>query len=244
MKTDQFLVSVIIPVYNGEAFLAEAVESIQQQDHRPLEIIIVDDGSTDGTKKIAASFEDNIRYTYQHHSGPVVARNQGLRMAHGDVIGFLDADDLWLRNSLRLRLVRLVCDPSVEIVIGHTQIIRQRGVSDGKPRFEKYRRPWPALSLGSAIIRKPVFDKVGLFDHTLPFGEDVDWFLRAQEFGISMKIIQEVTQYYRRHTNNVTNQTRLSQKYFAMALKKSLDRRRQQGDGIAIPLQRWFEPNK
>jgi glycosyltransferase involved in cell wall biosynthesis len=243
MKTDSFLVSVIIPVYNGEAFLAEAVESIQQQEHRLLEIIIVDDGSTDGTKKIAASLGENVRYTYQRHSGPGGARNRGLGMARGDVIGFLDADDLWLRNSLRLRLARLVDDPSVEIVMGHTQLIRRRGASDGKSGFETYRRPWPALSLGSATIRKSVFGKVGLFDHTLPLGEDVDWFLRAQEFGVSIEIIPEVTQYYRRHTNNVTNRTRLSQRYLAIALKKSLDRRRQQRDQVAAPLRRWFEPN-
>jgi glycosyltransferase involved in cell wall biosynthesis len=244
MGTDQFLVSVIIPVYNGTAFLTEAVESIQQQEHRPLEIIIVDDGSTDGTKEIATSFEENVRYTYQRHSGPVVARNRGLGMAYGDVIGFLDADDLWLRNSLSLRLERLVCDPSVEIVIGHTQLIRQREVSDGQPRFEKYRRPWPALSLGSAIIRKPVFDKVGLFDHTQPFCDDVDWLLRAQELGVSMAILPEVTLYYRRHKNNITNQTSLDQQYFVRAIKKSLDRRRQQRDQVATPLQQWFEANK
>lgn len=244
MKTDQFFVSVIIPVYNGEAFLAEAIESIQRQNYRSLEIIVVDDGSTDGTAEVATSFKDSIRYIHQLNSGPAAARNKGLRIAQGNVIGFLDADDLWPRNSLELRLVRLVGVPLVEIVLGYTQLLQQRGANDSKPRFEKYHRPWPALSLGSAIIRKSVFDTVGLFDQNQPFCDDVDWFLRAQELGVSMAILQEVTLYYRRHEKNITNQTSLDQKYFVTALKKSLDRRRQRKDKIAAPLRQWFEPNE
>src|SRR5712692_8045370 len=127
MKSDPFFVSVIVPVYNGEAFLAEAVDSIQRQAYQPLETIIVDDGSTDGTAGIAARFKDNVRYVYQSNNGPPAARNKGLKMARGNVIGFLDADDLWSENKLELQLAYLAEDSSVEIVLGHTQYIRLFG---------------------------------------------------------------------------------------------------------------------
>ena len=92
---DKPFVSVIIPAYNGEAYLAEAVESTQRQNYHPLEIIIVDDGSTDGTAQIATSFKGEVRYMYQPNSGgPAAGRNRGLKMARGEVIAFLDQDAL------------------------------------------------------------------------------------------------------------------------------------------------------
>ena len=120
MRCEPILVSVIIPVYNGEAFLVEAVESIQRQVHRPLEILIVDDGSTDNTAKIAAGFDDDVRYTFKPNGGPASARNTGLKMARGSVIGFLDVDDLWTEKKLEWQLTRFVSTPTLEIILGHT----------------------------------------------------------------------------------------------------------------------------
>ncbi len=97
MTNNDFFVSVIIPVYNGDAYLLDAVDSIQRQHYKPLEIIIIDDGSTDSTAEIAADLRGDVRYVYQPNSGPSAARNKGLRMARGEVIGFLDVDDLWCR---------------------------------------------------------------------------------------------------------------------------------------------------
>lgn len=240
MESKQFFVSVIIPVYNEEAFLAEAVESIQRQAYEPLEIIVVDDGSTDSTAQIAASFKGDVHYVFQTNSGPAAARNRGLRIAHGNVISFLDADDLWSENKLELQLARLADDPPVEIVLGYTQFIRISQTENGEPKFEKHPESWPAPSLGSAVIRSSAFGKVGFFDQTLPFNDDVDWFLRAKELGISIALHQEVTQFYRRHERNITNQRELNQSYFIKAIKKSLDRRRQE-DGIVVPMLKWFK---
>lgn len=236
MKADQFFVSVIIPVYNGEAFLAKAVESIQQQAYQPLEIIIIDDGSTDGTAKIAASFKDSVRYVYQPNSGPAAARNRGLRMARGSVIGFLDADDLWPENKLELQLACLFEAPPIEIVLGHIQYMRISAAKEGQPRFEKFSEPAVFFNLGSALFRKSVFDKVGLFDETLHCGEDVDWFMCAREKSVSIFILKEVTLLYRMHHNNMIRNKLTRDYYFINALKKSLDRRRQQNNGLAISL--------
>jgi glycosyltransferase involved in cell wall biosynthesis len=236
MKYEQFFVSVIIPVFNGEAFLAEAVESIQRQDYHPLEIIIVDDGSTDGTARIAASFKDSARYAYQPNSGPAAARNRGLRMAHGNVISFLDADDLWTDIKLELQLARLTDDPSVEIVIGRRQLVRLVGGVDGKHKFEKLSDPRTDLNLGSAVFRRSVFDRVGFFDETLYHCDDWDWFMRARELGVPMVIHHEVTLISRRHEQNMTNRVALGNLYTIRMLKKSLDRRRRQNNGLATSL--------
>ncbi len=85
MPSDSFFVSVIMPVYNGEAFLAEAALSVQRQHYEPLELIIVDDGSTDGTAEVAANLAGHVRYVYQPNRGAPAARNRGLKMARGNV---------------------------------------------------------------------------------------------------------------------------------------------------------------
>ncbi|MFA6055620.1 MAG: glycosyltransferase family A protein [Thermodesulfovibrionales bacterium] len=219
------LTSVIIPVYNGERYLAEAIESVLAQTYRPIEIIVVDDGSTDGSADVAKGFHDNIRYVFQPNSGPPAARNTGLRMANGNVIGFIDADDLWSNNKLSLQLERLDNNSSAEIVLGHLQFLLYR-ITDSKHEWEVSSDPQIALTLGSGVFRKSVFDKVGLFDETLYYGDDWDWFMRARELGVSMLIHKEVTLFYRRHKHNLTNQKKIGDTYIIRILKNSIDRRR------------------
>src|SRR5690606_28366702 len=117
-------VSVIIPVYNGERYLAEAVHSILAQTVPTLEIIVVDDGSTDGTARVAQRFGDAVCYVYQPNRGPAAARNRGLERARGEIVAFLDADDLWREGKLACQCARLEADPTLDIVLGHTQFVR------------------------------------------------------------------------------------------------------------------------
>lgn len=236
MKAGPPFVSVIIPVYNGDAFLAEAIESILQQDYAPLEIITVDDGSTDGSAKVATSFKDVVRYVYQPNSGTAAARNTGVQMARGDIIGFLDQDDLWPAGKLALQLTRLADHPSVEIVLGHKQLMWLTGIEDGRLGFEIFSDPQIALNLGCALFRISVFDKVGFFDETLYYVDDWDWFMRARELGVPMVIHHEVTLISRRHKHNMSNRVDLGNLYAIRMLKKSLHRRRQQNNGLAMSL--------
>jgi len=101
------LISVIIPVYNGERYLAEAIESALAQTWEPVEIIIVDDGSTDGSADVASRFASSVKYDLQPHAGPGAARNRGARLARGDYLAFLDADDLWLKEKLKLQMAAM-----------------------------------------------------------------------------------------------------------------------------------------
>jgi len=114
-------VSVIIPVYNGETFVDEAIDSVIHQKYEPLEIIIVDDGSTDRTAEVIRGYGEKVQYRYQSNTGPAAARNSGLRVASGDVMAFIDADDLWPEGKLALQINRLQQEPTLEVVLGRVQ---------------------------------------------------------------------------------------------------------------------------
>lgn len=232
-------ISVIIPVFNGEAFLAEAVASVRRQAYSPLEIVIVDDGSTDGTARVAAGL-DGIRYIYQRNSGPHAAQNTGLQLSRGNIIAFLDADDYWSDDKLVLQMPRLSEDPAVDIVLGCVQYIRLEKSQDGCTRYEKFLEPGVGTNcFGAALFRKSAFDRVGLLDPTLIFGGDLDWFLRAREMGVRMSVMPQVTLYYRLHPDNLTRRRALRESFLLRALKKSIDRRRIQSHGVPSDLPGW-----
>jgi len=235
-NNNKYFVSVIIPVYNGETYIAEAVESILRQNHEPLEIIIVDDGSTDNTAEIAAGLKCDVRYVHQLNSGPSAARNRGLRMARGDVIGFLDVDDLWSENKLNIQLGHLEKNPEKEIVLGLLQRMQLIRDKDGTHLFKEWDQPVMNMHLGSGLFRKSVFDKVGCLDESLDYCEDWDWFMRAKEMNVPMLVHKEVTYYYRRHDKNITNDTETNSNFALKMLRQSLSRRRKHEGGQAAKL--------
>jgi len=228
-------VSVIIPVYNGSAFLAEAVESVRGQADALLEVVIVDDGSTDGTAELAKGLpQAGLRYVYQDNAGPSSARNHGLTLARGDVIGFLDADDLWPVDRLRRQMRALDDNASVDVVLGRTQCVRQTGAS-GEDRLEKCFPPVVLLSPTAALFRRRAFERVGTFDETMRYGEDTDWFMRARECGVPILVEDDVALLYRRHEHNMTLGRNMKELRVLDVLKRSLDRRRRHG-GVAASL--------
>jgi len=229
------LVSVVIPVFNGERFLREAVQSVLDQKYSPLEIIIVDDGSTDGTATVSGSLPETVRYLHQTNQGPAAARNRGIEQAHGSLIAFADADDLWPADKLALQLPYLIRDPKIDIVLGRIQQVRLSETDNGQTRAEEFAEPAFSVNLGSAIIRKPVFEQVGLFDETMRYSEDVDWFMRAREGGAAIATIDAVTLFYRQHEQNMTRGKSTSELNVLKALKRSLDRRRERS-GVAEAL--------
>ena len=229
-------VSTIIPVFNGAAFLADALESVRAQDVAPDEIVVVDDGSTDGSAEIASRHPGVRVVAHDTNRGLPAARNTGLAAAVGDVIAFLDADDLWAPEKTGLQLDRLQHDPDVDIVVGHTQRTRLVTRDDGTTAFEPWSEPELALSLGAALVRRRVFDAIGEFDESLPFTNDWDWFLRAREQGVSIAIHTDVVQHYRRHDANMTEAVDDGNRYTLLMLRKSLHRRRERrGEAESLP---------
>jgi glycosyltransferase involved in cell wall biosynthesis len=231
VKLSDLSVSVIIPVYNGEQFLAEAIESIFRQKYEAVEIIAVDDGSTDETSKLLARLGRKVRTIRQPNSGPAAARNRGLKTAKSELIAFLDADDLWPDGRLASQVHYLTAKPSVQIVQGSIKEINlQNGCGATRVPNAEMSKYYFNVNLGALLCRRSVFEAVGLFDETLHFGEDMDFMIRAWEHGISKAFMNDVALIYRRHPGNMTHGV-TPQRIFAKLLKKHLDRRRDHNPG-------------
>jgi glycosyltransferase involved in cell wall biosynthesis len=233
MPSEAPLVSVIIPAFNCAEFLPEAVASVRRQGRDDIEIIVVDDGSTDGTASVARSLGKDIRVIGRENGGPAAARNTGIAGASGDVIAFLDADDLWPDGSLATRLARLASDPPVDVVLGQTQVKVRR--KNGATGFEPFGEPWHCPLVGCGAYLRRALDAVGLFDETLDQSEDLDWFLRMREFKVPTARIEDVTVFYRLHDTNLTRGAGPKARNLLLAVKRSLDRRRA-GSGTARSL--------
>ena len=178
--------SVIIPTFNRLSFLKEAIESVLSQTYEDFELILVDDGSTDGTKEFAAELSNRLKYVYQENSGPSAARNRGISESQGEYITFLDSDDLWLENKLEIEIDFMKANR--EAVVCYTdEIWIRKGVRvNPKNKHRKYSGwifeqclPLCIVSPSSVLMRKGFFESVGYFDETLPACEDYDLWLRA-----------------------------------------------------------------
>jgi len=223
---DSSLISIIMPVYNGEKYLADAIESVRSQRVGPLELIVVDDGSTDRTRGIAEAFGPECRYHYQHNAGPAVARNAGLEKARGGIIGFLDADDLLAPDGLSVRYAGLIESTRLEAVMGTVQVLERQTEDEETGGFEARGEPIVCYNLGSLLVRRAVFDKIGTFDPRYRYCEDVDWFMRAQEHGTVFDVLAGVVLLYRRHEQNMTLDAAGLASDLTKVLKASIDRRR------------------
>ena len=217
--------SIIIPVYNGATFLAEAVASLTGQDPPPGEIVVVDDGSTDAIQEVVKGLGTTVRYIRQANGGPAAARNHGLRLAVGDIIGFLDVDDLWQPGSLAGQLALLEGDAAAGIVKGLTQVQERLPGNTYGP----VGKPFVFWNLGGTLYRREVFTVVGPFDEGLRYAEDLDWFLRARDAGIDLRLLDQVTQLHRRHGGNMTEGRTPGELNILRVVKASLDRRRAGG---------------
>jgi glycosyltransferase involved in cell wall biosynthesis len=241
MAAESPLVSVVMPAYNAQEFLAEAIESVERQAYEPLEVILVDDGSTDNTARVVSAFGERVHYFLQAHRGVAAARNMGLRLAKGELIAFLDADDLWPEQALRLELEILAKAQEVDAVMGLVQYVRISIDSSGQGIWQEIAEPTLSCNLGTALFRRCVFERVGHFDETLEQSEDLDWFMRLREHGVTIQVMNRVTLLYRIHTQNISRDRSVRLKLMMRALKQSLDRRRGKGEA-ASSLPRLVNP--
>ena len=229
------LVSIIIPVRNGESFLPSAIATIRQQSQPPAEIIVIDDCSSDGTARVAKQYQD-VAYVLRRERGiPASSRNIGIKKAKGDVIAFLDVDDLWPMDKLQSHLAVLQDRPDVDIVQGLIQPVRLVDGPPGRlpPKFEALSAAYQFVNLGSAIFRRSVFSKVGLFDESLTFNEDTDWFIRAWEHNVKKIVLDRISLFYCRHDSNMTRHQNSVHFGLPSVLKKHLERKRFPEQGAA-----------
>ena len=179
------LVSVIIPTYNRENWIKEAIKSVLAQTYTPYEIIVVDDGSSDNTRKALSSFRSRIRYVFQPNSGPSSARNKGIELSSGEWIAFLDSDDLWKPKKLEKQMQALQEQSHFKICYTEEIWIRNGKFVNPRKKHTKYSGwiylhclPLCIISPSSVVIHRSVFEDVGKFDTSLPVAEDYDLWLR------------------------------------------------------------------
>ncbi len=221
-------VSCIVPVFNGEPYIAETIESILGQTRAPLEIIVVDDGSTDGTREALGPFGDRIRLLTQENQGPSAARNHGLEESRGEFIAFLDADDLWIAQKLELQLERMAARPELDLCSGHIKSFWIPELDHERRQLENhpYYQSRALLSPCTILTRRDVFERVGRFDPDLRNGEDTDWFMRAMKLGIVIETLPTLLVHRRHHLTNLTRTTSPSTEAVLELLKRTLDRGR------------------
>lgn len=223
---DAELISVIIPVYNGAAFVATAIESVLCQDYQPFEIIVVDDGSTDDTAAVVSQFGDSVRYLYQTNSGPAAARNTGINAATGELIAFLDHDDFWTPDKLSVQARYLQCHPEAGYVLARMRVILEPGMDwPSSLNREHYAQDSIGFLLGTVLIRQAALMQVGFFDPTLYTAEDVDWFARAQDYGIQKGLIDAVLLHKRIHGANISLTARENTQNLLRVLRRSTRRK-------------------
>ena len=195
------LVSCIVPVYNGERYLVETLDSLFGQSHAAVEVIVVDDGSTDGSSAVAGSHPGEPVCISQPRGGHASARNRGLDEARGEFIAFLDADDLWHREKLERQLARFAARPELGVVFAHLENFQSPDV-EAPPEGPPSSVPVPGYTSVAMLARRAAFDRVGPFDQSLSHGNDRDWFCRAAEHRIEMEMLPDVLVRRRLHGAN------------------------------------------
>ena len=202
-------ISVVIPTYNYGRFIGEAIESVFAQTVLPIEVIVVDDGSTDETAATIATFGNSVRYIRQENAGVCAARNLGVAESAGELISFLDADDSWDPTKLEKQLARFGSDPEIGLVhcgmrefdteTGETVELRVEGqegwVADDLLLWE---RPAVNVSGSSIMVSREAFEAAGGFDTKMRVGEDWDFCYRvARKFKVGF--VREPLVNYRSH---------------------------------------------
>jgi glycosyltransferase involved in cell wall biosynthesis len=197
------LVSVIIPVHNGERYLADAVDSVLRQSYAPLEVIVIDDGSTDGSASVAQAYGAPVRYAYQPHSRVGAALNHGLSLARGDFIAALDADDLWTEGKLARQMAVLEASPEPALVFGHVeQFVSPELDAEAAARLRCPSELMPGYIPGTLLTQRDVFPRVGPFETQWRAGEFLDWYLRALDLSIRVVMLPDLLLRRRLHRTN------------------------------------------
>lgn len=217
--------SVIIPVYNGGRYLAEAIESVLEQTYRRWEIIVVDDGSTDNSAEVAKRFSGLAQYVYQDHLGAGAARNKGVSLAAGEFIAFLDADDIWSKDKLSLQMGAFNTDPSLEMVQGHVRQFYSPELSV-KIKVDPDREVLPGTIPSALMVRRDSFLRAGLFATGWKVAESLDWYAKAVGAGLKCGMLPQIVAQRRIHTTNVGIRLRDFRGDYISVLKEHLDRQR------------------
>jgi glycosyltransferase involved in cell wall biosynthesis len=222
------LVSVIVPTYNGSKHIRETLASVFAQSYRPLEVIVVDDGSTDSTAELVAACAPQARLIRQEQSGHPAARNRGISASTGEFLSFLDHDDLWDPAKIQGQIECFRADPQLDLVFGHIQnFFSPELTEEDRKRLPVPLHPLPGLLQGAMLAKRDSFMAVGPFSEERDMGDFLDWYGRAMILNCRV-YMQPATVLHRRiHTTNFQRTHGHLRKQYLPALKQLLDRRRE-----------------
>jgi glycosyltransferase involved in cell wall biosynthesis len=235
------LVSVVIPAFNAERFLGEAIASVFAQAYAPVETIVVDDGSNDGTAEVARA-HPGVILIEQENSGPSAARNRGFAASRGEFIAFHDSDDLMTPDKLAVQVGHMLDNPSAGCVLAEQELVVEEGaelpfwVEGTKVETVMPPRPpelddEPMVHPMSMVVRREIFERVGDFDESMRAAEDFDWMLRAAEEEIEIARLSDVLLRRRVHPDSLTQNAAAARAGLFRAFKARIERHRARAAG-------------
>jgi len=226
-------VSIIIPTYNQSQYLEEAMESVLNQTYQNIEIIIVDDGSTDNTSEVVKSFDNKIIYIPQKNKGASSARNAGIKKAQGQYVAFLDSDDMWIKNKLEKQIKFIQNNPEIGLLgtgcyqmVDINKMIYKKIFPAKNEILQKDLIKYNPFIQSSVIIKKDVFNHIDLYDEKFKESEDYDLWLRiAQKYKVANLEQALVTKRY--YEKGLSKDKDNKQLYFALKAKRNAIKRGQ-----------------
>ncbi len=225
------LVSVVIPAHAGERFLADAAQSVARQTYSSTETIVVDDGSPDGTAALAARLP-GVTLIRQSQQGVAAARNAGARAARGELLAFLDQDDVWMPEKLARQVGTLRTRPEVDLVLCHIETVLMGGLN--RPYWldpSLLTEPSRGLIPSTWLVRREAFDRVGPFDPRFTIACDADWLARFKDLGgISVMLAEALVRWRIHEANGSHAQAPMQQETLAM-IRGTVRRQRQATGG-------------
>jgi len=235
------LVSLVIPAYNSERYLGEAIESALDQTYAPVETIVVDDGSSDGTVEVARTYS-GITLIEQENRGPSAARNRGFAASRGEFIAFHDSDDVMTPDKLAVQVGHMLENTAVGCVLAEQELIVEEGaelpfwvegtkVATVMPPRPPELEDEPMVHPMTMVVRRQTFEQVGDFDESMRAAEDFDWMLRAAEDGVEIARLTEVLLRRRVHPDSLTQNAAAARAGIFRAFKARIERHRARAAG-------------
>jgi glycosyltransferase involved in cell wall biosynthesis len=219
-------VSAITPVRDGEAYIGEAIESMLSQTAPPDEIIVVDDGSQDDSATIAGGY-DKVTVIRQERRGQAAAINNALGVVGGEIVAFLDSDDLWTERKLELQREALAADPELDLVFGCVEeFISPELEPEERAQLRPTESATPAKLKGTMLIRHEALRRAGQFATEWRIAEFVEWYVRAQEAGLREMTLGDVVLRRRLHKTNIGRRQKGARTEYATVMAQRLRRRR------------------
>ncbi len=225
-NTPEPLVSIIMPVYNGARYLAESLASAEAQTYPHFEIVVINDGSKDASGEIAQTFP-RVRYWEQENRGIALARNRAINLARGELLAFLDHDDLWAPTKLELQVAYMQAHPEAALVMCRERLFFSDGFTS--PIWLNHRlmrSDHLGLVPGTWLVKKEVFLQVGEMDPRFRISDDVDWFLRFRDRGYEYGVVEETLLFKRLHGANASFQIELAVEEILASFRASIHRKR------------------